>query len=84
VPVGAIYRASDMLVDPQFQARHSIVEVPDPDLGPVPMQGVAPQLSGTPGRIRWGGAGHGEHDGEVRAWLAGFRAAAAIANAEPS
>jgi formyl-CoA transferase len=73
VPVGAIYRASDMLADPQFRARHSIIEVPDPALGAVPMQGVSPQLSGTPGRVRWGGAGHGEHDDEVRAWLAGSK-----------
>lgn len=71
VPVGAIYRAQDMLVDPQFLARESIVDVPDPDLGMVPMQGVSPKLTGTPGRVRWGGASHGEHDQEVRAWLAG-------------
>ncbi|MBM9468753.1 CaiB/BaiF CoA transferase family protein [Nakamurella leprariae] len=82
VPFGAIYRAADMLTDPQFRARQSIVEVPDPQLGPVPMQGIAPQLSGTPGRIRWGGPAHGEHDREVRAWLAGFRAA--IAGSEPA
>ena len=71
VPSGAIYRAQDMLVDPQFQARHSIVSVPDPVLGTVPMQNVAPRLSATPGQIRWTGAEHGQHDGEVRGWLAG-------------
>ena len=69
VPNGAIYRAQDMLVDPQFKARQSIVDVPDADLGLVPMQGVTPKLTRTPGRVRWGGAAHGEHDEEVRAWL---------------
>jgi len=29
VPVGRIYVAKDMLEDPQFTARQSIVEVPD-------------------------------------------------------
>lgn len=72
VPVGAIYRAQDMLADPQFLARESIVDVPDAELGTVPMQGVTPKLTRTPGRVRWGGAGHGEHDVEVRSWLAGL------------
>lgn len=69
VPVGRIYTAQDMLDDPQFQARQSIVTVPDPELGPVPMQSVTPRLSRTPGSIRWGGAQHGEHDREIRNWL---------------
>jgi crotonobetainyl-CoA:carnitine CoA-transferase CaiB-like acyl-CoA transferase len=75
VPTGAIYRAEDMLRDPQFKARSSIVEVPHPVFGTVPMQGVAPRLSATPGRVRWAGPRHGEHDREVRAWLAGLGSA---------
>ena len=69
VPVGRIYVAKDMLEDPQFTARQSIVEVPDDRLGPVPMPAVTPRLSRTPGSIRWGGADHGEHDEEVRRLL---------------
>lgn len=69
VPVGRVYVAKDMLADPQFRARGSIVEIDDAVLGAVPMQNVAPRLSRTPGRIRWGGAGHGEHDAEVRSEL---------------
>ncbi|WP_019926293.1 CaiB/BaiF CoA-transferase family protein [Nocardia sp. BMG111209] len=70
VPVGSIYVAADMLADPQFAARRSIVEVPHEELGAVPMQAVAPRLSRTPGRVRWGGARHGEHDAEVRELVA--------------
>ena len=69
VPAGRVYTARDMLTDPQFEARESIVRVPDPDLGPIPMQNVAPRLSATPGRIRWTGPKLGTHDAEVRAEL---------------
>lgn len=69
VPCGRIYGARDMLQDEHFRARQSIVEVDDEVLGSVPMQSVAPRLSDTPGRIRWGGGGRGQHDTEVREWL---------------
>ncbi|WP_133901672.1 CoA transferase [Actinophytocola oryzae] len=66
VPAGRVYTAADMLADPHFAARQSIVRVPDEKLGEVPMQGVAPRLSATPGTIRWTGAELGRHDTEVR------------------
>ncbi|WP_433222439.1 CaiB/BaiF CoA transferase family protein [Dactylosporangium sp. CS-047395] len=69
VPAGRVYTARDMLADPHFQARESIVAVPDPDLGRIPMQNVTPRLSATPGRIRWSGPDLGAHDAEVRALL---------------
>ncbi|MFE0752125.1 CaiB/BaiF CoA transferase family protein [Gordonia sp. NPDC058843] len=69
VPVGRIYQARDMLADAHFQARGSIVEIPDDQLGHVPMQAVTPRLSDNPGTIRWGGQRRGHHDGEVRDWL---------------
>ncbi len=69
VPVGRIFRAEEMLADPHFAARRSIVDLPDADFGVIPMQAVTPRLSETPGAIRWVGAGLGEHDEEVRAGL---------------
>jgi crotonobetainyl-CoA:carnitine CoA-transferase CaiB-like acyl-CoA transferase len=69
VPAGRVYTARDMLADPHFIARRSIVAVPDPDLGEIPMQAVTPRLSATPGSIRWPGPGLGTHDDEVRAEL---------------
>ncbi|MGB3437656.1 MAG: CoA transferase [Actinophytocola sp.] len=69
VPAGRVYTAADMLVDPHFIARCSLVEVEDDDLGPIPMQAVAPRLSATPGAVRWAGAGLGAHDAAVRAEL---------------
>lgn len=52
VPVGLIYRAPDMLTDPQFIARQALVEVAHPQLASVMMQSVAPKLSRTPGSVR--------------------------------
>jgi formyl-CoA transferase len=61
VPCGRIYRAPDMLADPQFAAREAIVEVDHPVFGKVKMQNVFPKLSETPGAVRWSGPALGEH-----------------------
>jgi formyl-CoA transferase len=63
--VGRVYRAPDMLKDPQFIARESIVEVPHPVFGTVKMQNAFPKLSDTPGGVRWPGPALGEHTDAV-------------------
>mgnify|MGYP006271841771 FL=1 len=65
VPHGRIYRAPEMLEDPQFKARESIVRVMHPDYGPVAMQNTFPRLSDTPGQVRWVGPKLGEHTDQV-------------------
>jgi formyl-CoA transferase len=75
VPAGRIYKASDMLEDPHFQAREDIVEVPHPVFGSFPMHGVFPRLSRTPGRVRWVGPELGQHNEEVYGDLLGLSAA---------
>jgi formyl-CoA transferase len=65
VPAGRVYRAPDMLEDPQFAARESIVSVAHPAFGPVRMQNAFPKLSATPGQVRWPGPTLGEHTDEV-------------------
>ena len=65
VPNGKIYRAPEMLADPQFKARESIVRVNDPELGAVAMQNVTPRLSRTPGAVRRPGPTLGEHNDYV-------------------
>lgn len=52
VPAGRMYDAEDMLSDPHFAARGSLVTVDDPVLGPTTMQNVFPKLSATPGAVR--------------------------------
>lgn len=68
VPHGLVYRAPDMLADPQYLAREMIQRVHDTDLGrEVAMAGVVPRLTRTPGRIRWAGERVGAHTREVLA-----------------
>jgi len=76
VPASRVYRAPDMLEDPQFQAREAIVELPHPVFGELKMQNAFPKLSGTPGRVRWPGPALGEHTREVLKNLAGCSEAA--------
>jgi formyl-CoA transferase len=52
VPAGRIFRAPEMLADPQFQARGAIIDVPHPRWGALKMQNVFPKLSATPGAVR--------------------------------
>ena len=67
VAAGLIYEPEDMLRDPQFNARSSIVSPEDSTLGPVSMQNVFPRFSRTPGGISWLGPELGEHTEEVLA-----------------
>ncbi len=70
VPAGLIYRAPDMLTDPQFAARESIVSVKHPAFGELKMQNVAPKLSATPGGIRSPSPELGQHNDEIYTHLA--------------
>ncbi len=72
VPAGRIYRAPDMLADPQYGARESIVAVAHRAFPNLKMQNVAPKLSETPGSIRWHGPDLGEHNEEVYGELLGL------------
>lgn len=70
VPAGLTFRAHDMLEDPHFAARETIVRVDDPTLGPTAMQNVFPRLSQTPGRVATTGPKLGEHTRAVlEDWL---------------
>jgi crotonobetainyl-CoA:carnitine CoA-transferase CaiB-like acyl-CoA transferase len=71
VPAGLVYEPADMLADPHFGARRSLVEVPDRDHGSIAMPAVVPRLSDTPGAVRWAGPPLGQHTDEVLATLAG-------------
>lgn len=66
VPIGKVYRAADMLSDPHYAARESLVEVPSARWPGIRQQGVFPKLSATPGRPRWAGPDAlGQHTEEV-------------------
>jgi len=51
-PIAPVYDAAQIVDDPHYRARESIVEVDDPELGSVTMANIVPRLSLTPGAIR--------------------------------
>ncbi|HIC34151.1 MAG TPA: CoA transferase, partial [Gammaproteobacteria bacterium] len=65
VPAGRIYRAPEMIEDPHFQARESIVDVDHPVFKNLKMQNIFPKLSRSQGKIRWPGPELGAHNAEI-------------------
>jgi crotonobetainyl-CoA:carnitine CoA-transferase CaiB-like acyl-CoA transferase len=65
VPAGRIYNAADIMADPHFRARDMIIDTALPDGTPMPVPGIAPKLSRTPGEMRWLGPELGQHTDEV-------------------
>ena len=50
-----IYSIEDIWNDPQYAARHNLVELDSEDFGKVHVPSVCPVLSETPGQIKWAG-----------------------------
>ena len=71
VPAGRVYTPADMVADPHFQARDMLVRMASRAGYEVPMAGVVPKFSRTPGRIDDVGPELGEHSRQVLAGLAG-------------
>ena len=71
VPVGFVNRAPDLASDPHIAAREMIVRLAAGFAKDVPMTGVVPKLSRTPGSIRAVGPDLGAHTDVVLRALAG-------------
>ena len=65
IPCGPVNRAREMLEDAHMAARDAIIRVAHPVLGEVPMQGVFPKLSGTPGGVADASPELGQHTEQV-------------------
>jgi formyl-CoA transferase len=72
VPVSPIYSIADIFSDPQYAARHDIIEPADPEVGPVPMPAATPRFSRTPSGVRFVGPALGEHNRQVFGGLLGL------------
>jgi len=73
VPAGRIYRAPEMLEDPQYKARDAIIETPTEEWPGLKMQNVFPKMSRTQGEVRWTGVTElGAHNNEVYGELLGL------------
>ncbi|MGZ4757110.1 MAG: CoA transferase, partial [Acidimicrobiia bacterium] len=66
--------APDLATDPQFVAREMVLRLAAGFDRPVPMAGVVPKLSRTPGSVRAVGPALGEHTDAVLRELAGLSA----------
>jgi formyl-CoA transferase len=69
VTAAPIYDIDQFLSDPHVIAREIVVDLPDEEMGTVPMHNVVPRLSGTPGHIRTPAPMLGEHTREILAGL---------------
>lgn len=65
VTVAPVYDIAQILEDPHFQERQVIVEMPDADMGTIPMHNVVPRLSASPGSLRRPAPALGEHTEEI-------------------
>lgn len=91
VTVAPIYDISQIIEDEHFQEVEAVVELPDDDMGHIPMFGFASQMSETPASFFRPAPGIGEHNDEVldtcgisRAEQAGFYASGALHSAAGS
>lgn len=73
--LGPVYDAAQIFADPHFQARQSLLQVPDPVLGALSVCNVVPRLSATPGVIAWLGPALGSHNEEIYCGRLGLTAA---------
>jgi crotonobetainyl-CoA:carnitine CoA-transferase CaiB-like acyl-CoA transferase len=72
VPVATAYNARDIALDPHFAARHDLVAVDDPVLGPLRQQAPYPRLVGEPTPVPSGAPVLGAHNREVWCDLVGL------------
>ena len=71
VPASRVYTASDMVDDPHYAARQMIIRATSRAGYEVPMPGIVPKFSRTPGGVEDVGPALGEHTRRVLAELAG-------------
>jgi crotonobetainyl-CoA:carnitine CoA-transferase CaiB-like acyl-CoA transferase len=75
IPLAAGYNVADLFADPHVAARGNLVEIEDPALGTLRVQGVVPRLSETPGSERTPAPLLGQHNLHVLGDLLGLSAA---------
>jgi crotonobetainyl-CoA:carnitine CoA-transferase CaiB-like acyl-CoA transferase len=57
-----VYDIAQFMDDPHVRAREIVVELPDDEMGTIPMHNIVPTLSGTPGGFRLPAPSLGEHN----------------------
>jgi crotonobetainyl-CoA:carnitine CoA-transferase CaiB-like acyl-CoA transferase len=75
VTAAPVYDIAQFVADPHVQARQIVTELPDDEMGAVPMHAIVPRLSATPGEIRTPAPALGQHNDEILGGL-GYSASA--------
>jgi crotonobetainyl-CoA:carnitine CoA-transferase CaiB-like acyl-CoA transferase len=65
VTAAPVYDIDQFMADSHVLAREILVDVPDADIGHLPMHNIIPRLSATPGRLRHPAPALGEHTAEI-------------------
>src|SRR5271167_397956 len=65
VTAAPVYDIDQFMADPHVTAREILVDLPDTQIGQLPMHNVIPRLSATPGRLRRPAPVLGEHTAEI-------------------
>jgi crotonobetainyl-CoA:carnitine CoA-transferase CaiB-like acyl-CoA transferase len=65
VTAAPVYDIDQFMADPHVIAREILIDVPDGEMGRLPMHNVIPRLSATPGRLRRPAPALGEHTAEI-------------------
>ena len=65
VTAAPVYDIDQFIADPHVQARQIVTDLPDDEMGSVPMHAIVPRLSGTPGEIRTPAPALGEHNNQI-------------------
>jgi crotonobetainyl-CoA:carnitine CoA-transferase CaiB-like acyl-CoA transferase len=65
VTAAPVYDIDQFMADPHVIARDILIDVPDEQIGRLPMHNVIPRLSATPGRLRRPAPKLGEHTAEI-------------------
>lgn len=73
VTVGPVCSMGDLMDHPYIRGREVLVDLPDAEMGSVPMHNIVPRMSGTPGRFRRPAPSLGEHNDEIGAELRASR-----------
>jgi crotonobetainyl-CoA:carnitine CoA-transferase CaiB-like acyl-CoA transferase len=80
VTIGPIMDAAGLAQDDYVAAREAMIEVPDAEVGWLPMHGAVPRLSGTPGILARPAPALGEHNAEILSQIMSEEARLALEN----
>ena len=72
IPCGTVQTITEVVEDPQVEARQMVVDVDHPGSGSVPLPGIVTKMSKTPGEIKTPAPQAGQHNEEIFKQLLGL------------